>query len=68
MAHTTVNVEEIIAKLGSVPEITYVKDHRVACSGGGATGHPKVYFSINDEGYAECSYCDRAFIYAPEKV
>ncbi len=69
MAEITANEEKILAKLGDVPEITYVKEARVACNGGdGPLGHPKVYYSLNDEGYAECGYCDRVFIYAPEKA
>ncbi len=69
MANITVNEEAILAKLGPVPEVTYVKESRVACNGGsGALGHPKVYYTLNDEGYAVCNYCDRVFIYAPDKA
>ena len=49
-------------------EIVYVKEHRVSCNGnGGALGHPKVYYSLTD-GEAECGYCDRKFIFDPEKA
>ncbi len=49
-------------------EIIYVSDRRVACDGGGgALGHPKVYYSLVD-GQAVCAYCDRKFIYDPEKA
>ncbi|WP_306251324.1 zinc-finger domain-containing protein [Parvularcula sp. IMCC14364] len=69
MADLTVDVEQILARLGDVPEVTFVADARVACSGsGGALGHPKVYYTIGDEGYAECGYCDRVFIYAPDRA
>ncbi|MCI5047912.1 MAG: zinc-finger domain-containing protein [Aquisalinus sp.] len=69
MADLTVDVDEIIARLGDVPEVTFVAETRVSCSGsGGALGHPRVYYTINDEGYAECGYCDRVFIYAPDRV
>ena len=69
MAALKVNEEAILEKVGAVPEVTYTKDMRVSCSGGdGALGHPKVFFNINDEGYAECDYCDRLFIYAPDKA
>lgn len=47
------------------PEIIYVKKRRVACDGGGALGHPIVWYSLED-GEAECGYCDRKFIYRPE--
>lgn len=45
------------------PELIYIKDHRAMCDGGGgALGHPRVYYEIGDEGYAECGYCDRRFV------
>lgn len=48
------------------PEVIYVKSHRVACNGGGgALGHPVVWYSLED-GEAVCGYCDRKFIYNPE--
>jgi uncharacterized Zn-finger protein len=46
------------------PEIVYVDKRRVACDGGGALGHPLVWYSLED-GEAECGYCDRKFIYRP---
>ena len=49
-------------------EIVYVDKRRVACAGdGGALGHPRVWYSL-DDGEAECGYCDRRFIYDPEKA
>ena len=30
--------------------------------GGGALGHPKVWYVFDDEDRAECGYCDRAFV------
>ncbi|MEM6414920.1 MAG: zinc-finger domain-containing protein [Pseudomonadota bacterium] len=50
------------------PEVIYVDQHRISCDGGGgALGHPKVWYSLRD-GEVTCGYCDRLFIYAPEKV
>ncbi|HNS87750.1 MAG TPA: zinc-finger domain-containing protein [Parvularculaceae bacterium] len=52
----------------SDPEIVYVAEKRVACDGaGGALGHPRVWYAL-DDGEAECGYCDRKFIYDPEKA
>ncbi|MFT6073028.1 MAG: putative Zn-finger protein [Alphaproteobacteria bacterium] len=46
------------------PEIEYTNLHKVGCNGGGgALGHPLTYYVMNAEGYAECSYCDKKFIY-----
>ena len=50
------------------PEVIYVDTHRVACNGGGgALGHPVVWYSLED-GEAVCGYCDRKFIYNPERA
>jgi len=46
------------------PETLTVREARVACDGGGALGHPKVYLQIGDEGFVECPYCDRRFVLA----
>ncbi|MEM9262539.1 MAG: zinc-finger domain-containing protein, partial [Pseudomonadota bacterium] len=47
------------------PEVIYVSETRIACDGGGgALGHPKVWYSLED-GRAECGYCDRLFLYDP---
>jgi len=46
------------------PEIVYVSHRKVSCNGGGgALGHPLTYYVIGSENYAECSYCDRKFIF-----
>ena len=44
------------------PEVIEVEDTRVACDGGGALGHPKVYLEMGDEGFVECPYCDRRYV------
>ena len=49
------------------PEVIYVKARRVACDGGGALGHPIVWYSL-DDGEAVCGYCDRKFVYDPSKA
>ena len=45
------------------PEVEIVRTTRVACSGGGALGHPLVWYSIPaDTGWVECGYCDKRFV------
>lgn len=45
------------------PETLMVDDHKVSCDGGGgALGHPKVWYEIGHDGFVECKYCDRRFI------
>jgi len=44
------------------PETIEVDDTRVACDGGGALGHPRVYLEMGDENSVECPYCDRRFV------
>lgn len=47
------------------PEIIEVDEDadEVSCDGGGgALGHPKVWYVFEDLDMVECGYCDRAFI------
>ncbi|MCA3693376.1 zinc-finger domain-containing protein [Aquidulcibacter sp.] len=44
-------------------ETIYVDGHRIACDGGGgALGHPKVWYEMGDEGQVECLYCGRLYV------
>ncbi|MCY3877951.1 MAG: zinc-finger domain-containing protein [Rhodobacteraceae bacterium] len=50
------------------PETETVTSIRVSCDGGGALGHPKVWYSIpEDKGWVECGYCDKRFVLAKEE-
>ncbi len=44
------------------PEIFLVPEslHQISCDGGGALGHPKVYYPMSG-GDVICRYCDRLF-------
>ena len=47
------------------PEIIMVADDAdsVSCDGGGgALGHPKVWYSFDGSDTVECGYCDRLFM------
>lgn len=45
------------------PEIVYVDTRKVSCNGGGgALGHPIVWYEMGDDDVVECKYCDRRFI------
>lgn len=47
------------------PEIIYVDseaDEVVCDGGGGALGHPKVWYSFDGQDSVDCGYCDRHFI------
>lgn len=45
------------------PEIILTDDHKVSCNGGGgALGHPIVWYEMGDDDMVECKYCDRRFI------
>jgi uncharacterized Zn-finger protein len=46
------------------PEVIAVHTRRVSCDGGGgALGHPKVFYDMGDADFVECMYCDRRFEY-----
>lgn len=45
------------------PEIIIVETRKVSCNGGGgALGHPIVWYEMGDADMVECKYCDRCFI------
>ena len=47
------------------PEVIVVENDvdEVSCDGGGgALGHPKVWYSFDGADLAECKYCDRVFV------
>ena len=47
------------------PEVIEVTSRRVKCDGGGgALGHPVVFYDIGADGFVECGYCDRRFVLA----
>jgi uncharacterized Zn-finger protein len=47
------------------PEVIRVTSRKVKCDGGGgALGHPVVYYEMGEEDFIECGYCDRRFVLA----
>jgi len=45
------------------PETVLVDSRKVSCNGGGgALGHPIVWYEMGDDDKVECKYCDRRFI------
>lgn len=47
------------------PEVIEVTSRKVKCDGGGgALGHPVVYYDMGEENFVECGYCDRRFVLA----
>lgn len=47
------------------PEMITVDGHadEVVCDGGGgALGHPKVWYTFDGQNQVECRYCDRLFV------
>ena len=45
------------------PEVIMVDQRKVSCDGGGgALGHPLVWYEMGNDDVVECKYCDRRFI------
>lgn len=47
------------------PEVITVADDldEISCDGGGgALGHPKVWYSFDGQDRVKCAYCDRCFV------
>ncbi|MDZ4775236.1 MAG: zinc-finger domain-containing protein [Alphaproteobacteria bacterium] len=47
------------------PEVITVTSRRLKCDGGGgALGHPVVFYDMGEADFVECLYCDRRFVLA----
>lgn len=47
------------------PEVITVTSKRLKCDGGGgALGHPVVFYDMGEADFVECLYCDRRFVLA----
>ena len=47
------------------PEVIEIDSETVACDGGGALGHPRVWLNCRGKGAVDCPYCDRRFVLKP---
>ncbi|MDH3582570.1 MAG: zinc-finger domain-containing protein [Hyphomicrobiales bacterium] len=48
------------------PETIDVETETVACDGGGALGHPRVFLNMEGKGHVACPYCGRDFVLKAE--
>ena len=52
-----------LAKMPDAPEVIEVSQRRISCDGGGgALGHPLVWYTIGEDGYVVCGYCGRRYV------
>ncbi len=42
-------------------ETIEVTETEVACDGGGALGHPRVYLNMGKQDHVDCPYCGRRY-------
>ncbi len=47
------------------PEVIEIDSETVACDGGGALGHPRVWLNTGGKGAVDCPYCDRQYVTKP---
>ncbi len=47
------------------PEVIEIDSETVACDGGGALGHPRVWLNARGKGRVDCPYCDRQYVLKP---
>lgn len=51
----------------NAPETYIIHQKQIACdgtiNGNKALGHPKIFLKIGAEGFVECPYCDRRYVY-----
>ncbi len=44
-------------------EVIIINGHKTSCDGGGgALGHPIVWYDMVEDDVVECKYCDRRFV------
>lgn len=55
MAKTALNAPEVI-------KVDKDADGVMCDGGGGALGHPRVWYSFEGRNMVECAYCDRQFV------
>ncbi len=48
------------------PETIEAKSRELACDGGGALGHPRVFLNMGANSEIDCPYCGRHFVLAAD--
>jgi uncharacterized Zn-finger protein len=54
-----------VSEAQDAPEVIETDSETVACDGGGALGHPKVWLNTRGTGAVDCPYCDRRYVLKP---
>lgn len=56
--------QDPVHAIDNAPEVIIVDSDsdEVCCDGGGALGHPMVWYSFDGRDQVACSYCDREFV------
>ena len=44
------------------PETIEANSRELACDGGGALGHPRVFLNMGEKTQIDCPYCGRHFV------
>jgi uncharacterized Zn-finger protein len=57
--------QEMIAQAPEIIEVPANTDEVRCDGGGGAMGHPIVWYSFDGTDRVECGYCDRLFLKKP---
>lgn len=57
--------QEMIAQAPEIIEVPANTDEVRCDGGGGALGHPVVWYSFDGTDRVECGYCDRLFLKKP---
>ncbi len=55
--------ETALSEAQDTPEVIEIDSETVACDGGGALGHPRVWLNMAGAGTIDCPYCDRRFVF-----
>jgi uncharacterized Zn-finger protein len=44
------------------PEIISIPTSKTACDGDAASAHPRVFLTVNAQGFVDCPYCGKHFV------
>ena len=56
----------LVVSMNNEQQKVYIEKKQFYCDGG-EHGHPRVYFTMNTEGFAICNYCNIKYIFQQEE-
>ncbi len=48
--------------MSSAPQAVEIFTSKTACDGDAASPHPRVFLTVNTQGFVDCPYCGKHFV------